>query len=95
MRKTYNAEFIENAPFLQALHDELGNQEASASLGLTDVSKMLREKKIRPAYEMAAQYIMGPEMKVRSYVVKLDPENAPVILSLLDKLNIQYMSLDF
>lgn len=93
--KTYNAEFIEEAPFLQALHDKLGNQEASAALGLTDISKMLREKKIRPAYEMAAQLLIGSEVRARSYIVKVEPETAHVLLPLLNRLKITYMELDF
>lgn len=96
MTRIAKHEFIQDAPFLQKLADIHGVMKAGELLGLSHVGTILREKKVRPAYEIAAKALIGEVgEKPHSYVIKLSAEHEKIVIPLLKGLDVPYLELDF
>lgn len=95
-RAAPQAEYVKEFPCFLKLIEKHGHAKASDMLGLTNVQVMAKNGQVRPAYEMAAKLLLGDsEERVHSYVVKLTPGNAKIVLPLLDKLEVPHLELDF
>ena len=57
MAKTQTTIYTEEFSNLRKLVDSHGAAEVANLLGLSDVTKMIAEGKVRPAYEMAAHHL--------------------------------------
>lgn len=90
--------YVEKAPYLEKLIEIHGNTAASEMLGLSDAAKMIRDGKIRPAYEGFAKTFFKEDNTVeagKSFIVKLKKEELDILLPLFRKMNVQFMDLDF
>lgn len=97
-RKPMSFEYTTEYPNLIRLVEQFGQAQASKMMGLSDVNKMIRDNKVRPAYEIAAGALLDKlnvkEREVISYIIKLTPDQKKLILPLLDSLKVTYMDLD-
>lgn len=91
MRKPGRAEYTDNIPNIRKLVDMWGAPETSLRLGLSDIATMLREGKARPAYEMAAAYLLGQNSaKERTLLVHVSTDDEVIVMGLLDRLGVRY-----
>ena len=96
-QKTMSYVYLQEFPNLDKLMDIYGIAEASRMLGLSDIRKAVGEKKVRPAYEMAAAYLLKSKQvddKPTSLVLKMTKSQSDVVVAFLDAMKISYMDLD-
>lgn len=98
--KVIHTEYVTEIPAITALYNTFGKTRASKMLGLTDITHLIRAGKARPAYEIAAKAMLETELpkedkRVRSFIVKMTPEQMKIVQPLIDALAITYMELDF
>ena len=99
-KATPKTEFTSEFPFLKQLVEMYGVMEAGRMIGLTNIGTAMKDLKVRPAYEMAAELCIRnltprEDRMPCSYLVKLTPEQKKVILPLLESMDVTFMDLEF
>lgn len=97
-RKTMNYEYTKEFPNLLRVIEIHGPTKSSRLLGLSDVNKMVHDNKVRPAYEMAAAFLLRdqpiPVSKSSSMVIKMNEKQRSAIVPILEALQVPFMDLD-
>lgn len=99
-RRTMNYEFTKEFPNLLRVIEIHGPSKASRLLGLSDVNKMVHDNKVRPAYEMAAAFLLRDQpipvskSTSTSMVIKMNEKQRSAIVPILEALQVPFMDLD-
>lgn len=90
--RVVRTEYTTDIPNILELVSSSGSAKAAAELlGLSDLSFILRENKARPAYEMAAAYILSKNVdKGKILVLRVKAGDSGVTESILTRLGIEY-----
>ncbi|QDP61566.1 MAG: hypothetical protein Tp138OMZ00d2C19078261_27 [Prokaryotic dsDNA virus sp.] len=100
MARTPDAKTIyaDEAPNFKRLYEMKGDAEMSRMMGLSACAKMLRDNKVRPAYEMAAAHLLAqmeePAKESLAIVVNGKPEAMEPVLAVIKAMNLLYLELD-
>lgn len=87
-------------PNILKLVELRGLSETSLLLGLTHVGKMIREGKVRLAYELAAEMLLSKEDKQITcddvvYVVKVPLSKKDAVVGILNAMELEYLDISF
>jgi hypothetical protein len=98
MAKTQTTIYTPDFPNLRKLVETHGAAEAATLLGLSDVSKMIAEGKVRPAYEMAAHHLRRTRGELASakqtMVIQGTRSQMESIMILVNAIGLTAMELD-
>lgn len=91
-----NTEWTNEIGPLRELADLVGAGQAAKPLGLSDIIAMLRDSKARPAYVMAADFILARDFRKSDglLVLKCSATQKQAIMTLVDAMGVQYVDLD-
>mgnify|MGYP003132581135 CR=1 FL=1 len=99
MTRNLNTEFVAEWPNLGLLAEKFGVVEAGRMIGISHVGQIMRSKKVRPAYEMAAELCLrnlnqSVDRSPTNFLIKMTPEQKKILVPLLESMKIDFMDLD-